>query len=266
MMERVKTVLFTEQLKTSGSYPCKFACDNGKVYIVKHSENGKNSRELINEWFGSAFAMLCGVAVPPTAVVEIMPDSIPIDFDFQRMIPRGIGFGSEMLIDSKNINEFLFRKQDLSKFAIPEQLLRIIIFDVWLHNNDRTVNNQNVLVYQTNKRLSLYAIDHTRIFNDFQYPMLRRDDILNEPPTLYDTLLPYKITIHARQSLALFFEPILEEILQEIITIPQSKIEELFSTLPVEYSLSNDEQDILLQYITKRQHLLGDFLTELVRE
>ncbi len=236
------------------------------MYIVKHSENGSKHRELVNEWFGSAFALLCGVAVPPTAVVEITPNSIPTDFDFQRMIPRGIGFGSEMLIDSKNINEFLFKERDLSKFAIPEQLLRIIIFDVWLHNNDRTVNNQNVLVHQKNKRLSLCAIDHTRIFNGYSYPMLLRSEYRDECPTLYDTLLPYDVTIQVRQLLALFFERILEEILQEIVTIPQSKIEEIFSTLPVEYGLSNDEQDILLHYITKRQHLLGDFLTELVRE
>lgn len=266
MKSYIKTVIFQSQVQTLGSYPSKFLCDNGKVYIVKHSENGRVRRELINEWLGTSIAELCGVFVPPSCVVDIMPESVPIDTVFERMRPSGIGFGSELLPLSTNINDVLFRERDFSKFALAEQLIRIIALDIWLHNNDRTINNPNVLVHQEQATMRLYAIDHARIFNGFSYDSLARLEIINESPTLFDTLLLYSTTRKAQKILGLFFEPMLEKIVQVIQAIPEHSIERIFSVLPPEYSINSSEQEIIFQYLIQRQQRLGDFFTDLVRE
>lgn len=80
------------------------------------------------------------------------------------------------LFRDKNFRDKLINKSDF---------LKIALFDIWLANEDRNYNNNNLLLhYAKDNRLSFYAIDHVAIFNssflDYGIQSLTEDDsILN---------------------------------------------------------------------------------------
>lgn len=98
-------------------------------------------------------------------------------------------FGSLFLKNTKELDlTFISSFKEKSfrdKILVKSDFLKIALFDIWLANEDRNYNNNNLLLhYAKDNSLSFYAIDHVLIFNsssfDYGISLLTADDsILN---------------------------------------------------------------------------------------
>lgn len=83
-------------------------------------------------------------------------------FDFENKL----FFGVERLeaTELELYNSILKNKADYNKYANPCDLLKIGIFDKWIGNNDRRVENPNILLTYDSGYFDFVAIDHTEAF------------------------------------------------------------------------------------------------------
>lgn len=61
-------------------------------------------------------------------------------------------------------NSVLKNKADYKKYSKPTDLIKIGIFDRWIGNNDRRVENPNILLTYDGNQFNFVAIDHTEAF------------------------------------------------------------------------------------------------------
>lgn len=96
-MRDVKTTFFIEEIKTNGSFPCKFGCNDGTTYFVKHSNYGYRTRQLSNEWIIGHLSRIVGLPISDFSIVTIMDEVIDHRIRFSGGRPKGLGFGSKLL-------------------------------------------------------------------------------------------------------------------------------------------------------------------------
>lgn len=139
-----------------------FLCrgDNGKQYFVKASGAGR--RALIAEWISGKVGSEIGLPIPPFEKVDISPDLIRFSArDDIHDLGAGIGFASERV---ENVDElsYVFIEQ-----VEPELRARILLFDWWIRNGDRTLTenggNPNLLWQHLTRKLSV--IDQNLAFD-----------------------------------------------------------------------------------------------------
>jgi hypothetical protein len=166
-MKRVETLFFKRHIETMGSYPSEFECGDGETYIVKHRENGVKREELIKEAIASRLLKKLEIPTPDVAAVEIISEAVPREFVFIRHRPTGIGFGSKKIHRSRSVTkETLFNVAGMRMFDAPETLIGICLFDIWVFNADRSLNNPNLIIEEVaGKKMRLVAIDHSALFS-----------------------------------------------------------------------------------------------------
>jgi hypothetical protein len=89
-------------------------------------------------------------------------DSRYDSFDFENKL----FFGVERLdaIELELYNSVLKNKTDYKKYSNPTDLIKIGIFDKWIGNNDRRIENPNILLTYDGNQFNFVAIDHTEAF------------------------------------------------------------------------------------------------------
>lgn len=154
---------------TAGSSPLLVSCDDFNDWVCKYD---KFPKYLFNELVASEFAKLWNINTPETALIIVKKDHIPFD-KFPQLQPAYFEkecFGSLYLKNTKEIDlSFipLFREKSFrDKIQQKSDFLKIALFDLWLANEDRNLNNFNLLLhYSPNNMYFFYAIDHVNIFN-----------------------------------------------------------------------------------------------------
>lgn len=143
-----------------------FLCrsENGDEYIVKGL--GSTRRSQISEWICGNLAKILGLPIADFSFVEISSELWEELPDHFRNLGSGIAFGSKKVAGVNWLERF--NAQDIS-----EDLQRkLIAFDLWIKNMDRTLNNPNLLYQAQNK--TLVIIDHNQAFD----PQFNLDDFL----------------------------------------------------------------------------------------
>lgn len=265
LVRYVKTVRHAELYQTTGSNPSRFDCNDGRSYIVKDSHGGRRRRHLINEWLGADIASLAGIGIAPCAVVEIHPDSVPDDIPFPYFRPSGFGFGSEMLRGTKNINDVEFQHIRRYDDSLLRQFCTLVLFDIWLYNNDRTANNTNALFQETPSGIRLIAIDHAALFEDYDYQTLTQPTVKDNAPTLEDTLLYMTFVADLIRKNPLNARMQAEECIRGVEALPESVLAECIGNIPPEFSVKPGEYDYILEYILHRQFLVRQWFSDLIR-
>ena len=190
LIKRVLTEIFQKEFETRGSFPSLFDCNDGFRYIVKHSQQGRNYKHLINELIAVQLAKIINLPVPEFALINIKQNILPNDYIFSSGKPSGIGFGSQFLSGSiKAVTgiETIITFSKSKKNEIIEDLIKICAFDVWLRNTDCSVNNPNLLLQEAGNVIRLYAIDHSSIFSELNYLNLSRE--IDEIPAIGENLI-----------------------------------------------------------------------------
>ncbi|KAF0152213.1 MAG: hypothetical protein FD143_1310 [Ignavibacteria bacterium] len=254
VIKRVKTEIFQQEYETRGSYPSLFDCSDGNRYVVKHSQQERNYRHLINEFVASQLSQLVNISTPEPAFIEIKQNILPNDYKYSSGKPSGLGFGSQFLFGTvKSVTnvEFIINLTKHKNDEIVEDLIKICAFDIWLRNADRVINNPNLLVQEVGKRIRLFAIDHSSIFSELNYLVIEKE--IDELPSVGENLIDGELFSHLYYRYGLFFGKVKKEICRAILNVSEMDIENIIDNIPIEWKISIEEKKAISNFINKRK-------------
>lgn len=157
MIRTVKATRYVTPLREGGSLPAIVEADDDGLYVVKFRGAGQGPRALIAELMAGEIGRTLGLPVPEIVFVELdaalgrnEPDS-----EIKALLDNSIGLnlGLDFLPGA-----IAYDPADRRPGAQPDAALasRIVWFDAYVSNVDRTARNTNMLLWH--KRL--YLIDH----------------------------------------------------------------------------------------------------------
>ncbi len=265
-MRRVKTERFIRQIETQGSVPSIFECSDGETWYIKHI--GNNRLHVINELIGASLLQFLDLPTPEMALVEVVPETV-IDEKFDRKPPQGLAFGSRQLKgQSKSLDKGdLFQHQEMCKFAAPQALIGIVLFDIWVYNTDRGPHNPNVLIEEVGKdSCHLVAIDHAMIFEGKEYCGL--DSSRNSlPPTIEESLISHPLYRDVYDSFGLFSSDEADRVLGRIENGTESELHDILKVIPDEWEVKETEKEsIIKHYLLPRKNLVRSFYQQLLED
>lgn len=261
----ISTKWFKKEAKTGGSHPCLFYCDDGNFYFVKYHDN----RKLINEFIGAQLLKLLDINVPDWALVQINPNSIMPDTRFFGRAPSGIGFGSKEFTSFRDFYDLMSPKGKGTKqfiLDIRRTFLQIVLFDIWVRNCDRTINNTNLLIVLNEKEsYQLYAIDHADILAQLDYMSLSLEKETDIP--IEDTLI-YRNSFfkNIETSYGLFFDEEIDRLVQEIKNIDEDTIINILNLVPESWSLNNEGKRSIIDFLIFRKDITKEQFYKLLKE
>jgi len=146
---------YVQPLREGGSLPAVVDTHGGGMFVVKFRGAGQGVKALIAELIVGQLAHAAGLPTPEIALIDI-PDSFgrsEPDPEIQDLLraSHGTNFGARYLDGAFN-----FDANAASDLVSPELAARIVWFDAFVSNPDRTHRNPNLMVCG---RLP-YLIDH----------------------------------------------------------------------------------------------------------
>ncbi len=143
MLRRVSATRYVVPLREGGSLPAVVEADDGLAYVVKFRGAGQGPRALVAEVVAGSLGRALGLRVPELAIVELDP-----------VVGRSEGDPEiqELLVASAGDNVGLVLLAGALGFdpaARPEvdavEAARVVAFDAFVQNVDRTAKNTNLL-------------------------------------------------------------------------------------------------------------------------
>ena len=156
-LRNVKTVTairYLTPLREGGSLPAIVEADDGELYVMKFVGAGQGAKALIAELVAGEIARILGLQVPEIVFIELDPAmgrSEP-DAEIQDLLKAsaGLNLGLRYLPEAFAFNVLLKPPPE------PNLASRIVWFDAYVTNVDRTSRNVNLLLWQE----GLWLIDH----------------------------------------------------------------------------------------------------------
>ncbi len=146
---------YIQPLREGGSLPAVVDTHGGGMFVTKFRGAGQGVKALIAELIVGQLAQAAGLPTPEIALIEI-PDSFgrtEPDPEIQDLLraSHGVNFGARYLDGAFN-----FDANAASDLISPELAARIVWFDSFVSNPDRTHRNPNLMVCERKP----YLIDH----------------------------------------------------------------------------------------------------------
>jgi hypothetical protein len=153
-LPRLSALQYVQPLREGGSLPAVVVTDDG-MYVVKFRGAGQGPRALIAEIIAGLIARPLDLPIPDLALVET-PDLFgraEPDPEIQDLLRASVGMNVGLrYLDGA----FNFAAAPASDVMDPALAARVVWFDAFLTNPDRTPRNVNILVW----RRRPYLIDH----------------------------------------------------------------------------------------------------------
>lgn len=146
---------YVQPLREGGSLPAVVEAEGGELLVVKFRGAGQGAKALVAELIAGLLARALGLPTPELAIVEVPPlfgRSEP-DPEIQDLLrgSHGINVGARYLDGAFN-----FDPAAAGEFISAELAARIVWFDAFLTNPDRTHRNPNILIWERRP----WLIDH----------------------------------------------------------------------------------------------------------
>lgn len=155
-LESIET--YIEILNTSQK-PFKLRLSDSNVYCCKYPTYN-TSEFLLKEYLGSRFCNYLNIDSPSIVSAELKQEHITESKIMNASFDSCLCFRW-----LKNVNEISrLSKFDKRKIKDRLQLLRILLFDLWILNTDRNSFNPNLLIKRDGNSDSFIAIDHGMAF------------------------------------------------------------------------------------------------------
>jgi hypothetical protein len=150
----VAAARYVTPLREGGSLPAIVEADDGRLYVVKFRGAGQGSRALVAEVIAGELGRALGLRVPALALVELDPALARTERDpeIQHLLraSAGLNLGLAYVPGAVGFDP-------AARVAIAGALAsRIVIFDAFVTNVDRTARNPNLLWAEG----ELWLIDH----------------------------------------------------------------------------------------------------------
>src|SRR4051794_40327324 len=152
-LRTVTATRYVTPLREGGSLPAIIEADDDGLYVIKFRGAGQGQKALIAELVSGEVGRALGLPVPEIVLVELDPilAQTEPDPEIQELIraSAGLNLALDYLPGSVTFDPLFF---------VPDELLasRIVWFDAFVTNVDRTPRNTNLLVWHKKLRL----IDH----------------------------------------------------------------------------------------------------------
>ncbi|WP_283592762.1 HipA family kinase [Paraclostridium bifermentans] len=162
MVKEVSEVF--EKTDSGATDPLVGTIDN-KQAIIKVSRNTYGPRVLVNEFVCLRLAQILELPIPRGGI-GIIDNSTDVEqlLDYEIALPdiEGLCFYSEK---SEKVLEFIdLSPQLVEKLSNRNYIIRVILFDHFIHNKDR--HDGNILLsYSNSTNLKFSIIDHSHVFN-----------------------------------------------------------------------------------------------------
>ena len=136
---------YVQPLREGGSLPAVVDTHDGGMFVAKFRGAGQGVKALIAEIVVALLAREAGLPTPDIAMIEVLEEfgrGEP-DPEIQDLLraSHGLNFGARYLDGAFN-----FDANAASDFISPELAARIVWFDAFVSNPDRTHRNPNLMV------------------------------------------------------------------------------------------------------------------------
>jgi hypothetical protein len=149
----VHVTRYVTPLREGGSLPAIVEADDDGLYVLKFRGAGQGPRALIAELVAGAFGQICGLPIPEIVFVDLDADLARTEPDpeIHALIhdSAGLNFALDYLPGSATYDPVVMQiDADLAS--------RIVWFDAFVSNVDRTPRNTNILLWHRQP----WLIDH----------------------------------------------------------------------------------------------------------
>jgi hypothetical protein len=153
-MRTVRAARYVLPLREGGSVPALVEGDDLGLYVVKLRGSGQGTKALIAELLAGELARAAGLHVPEIVVVDLDRALAASEPDPEIAEPleasAGLNLGLDYLPGSLGFDPIASPSPD------PDTASRVVLFDGFVTNVDRTPRNPNLLVWHSR----LWLIDH----------------------------------------------------------------------------------------------------------
>jgi len=168
-MHTLKSIQTANLQYDTGDKPLLLLCSDMQDYVCKYALNG-DARNLVCEYISASFLKVWELPVPEFCFVEVDYEHVK-HLGLQKRYFERTCFGSRYNRYLVELTQFT-DEPDLKRFAgfaaNKLNLLKIALFDIWIANEDRNLNNMNMMVDVQNN-YNLVPIDHGAVFNFRQF-------------------------------------------------------------------------------------------------
>jgi hypothetical protein len=250
---------YLQPLREGGSLPAVVDTDGGGLFVVKFRGAGQGAKALVAELIVGMLARALGLPVPNLALIEVptaFGRSEP-DPEIQDVLraSHGVNVGLRYLDGAFNYDNTAAGELVSADFAT-----RLVWFDAYVTNPDRTHRNPNVLIWERRPWLidhgaALYAhhdwdaVDEARLHTHF--PRIREHVLLERSANLE--------AIDAELAATLS-----DECIGDVLAkVPDELL--LDRTRPQEFATADDARARYWDYLTTRRDEPRAFVHEAVR-
>jgi hypothetical protein len=153
-LRTVRATRYVTPLREGGSLPAIVEADDDGLYVVKFRGAGQGPRALIAELVAGELGRHLGLPVPEIVFIELDPafGRNEGDFEIKALLDNsaGLNVGLDFLPGSIAYDPVAPHRPG------PDLASRIVWFDAYVTNVDRTPRNTNLLLWHR----QLYMIDH----------------------------------------------------------------------------------------------------------
>ncbi len=153
-LRTVRATRYLQPLKQGGSVPALVEGEDDGIYVVKLRGAGQGEKALIADLVAGELARALGLAVPEIVLVDLDRAIADAEPDPELCLPlersAGLNLGLDFLPGSVTYDPLVGPHPDRDDAA------RIVLFDAFVANVDRTPRNANLLTWQRRT----WLIDH----------------------------------------------------------------------------------------------------------
>ena len=252
-MRTVNTTRYVTPLREGGSLPAIIEADDDGMYVLKFRGAGQGTKALIAELIAGELARAAGLLVPELVFVNLDPEIAKTEPDpeIQDLIRAsgGVNLGLDYLPGSVMFDP-VADKPDV------ELASRIVWFDAYVTNLDRTPRNANMLMWHRR----LWLIDHGAALY-FHHAWKDMDQRSKDPFTLIKEhiLLPFANGLEAADEA--MTAAISEEVIKSVVDlVPDDWMKD---NSP--FGTPAENRQAYIEYLTRRLDSPRKFVEEAIR-
>jgi hypothetical protein len=242
-----------EQIIETSRNPIRVEANDLNTYLCKHVKE-PIANILFNEFIAHFFLQTWNIIVPDAVFIEVKREHIMNEIlsgliQYENFKKTCIGF--EYLTYAQNLSEIDLgiNKNRLGKQNLinKEDLLRILLFDIWVSNEDRNSNNYNLLLNPEKEGNRIIPIDHEFIFNSNSlergvYQINDYDSLVTT--SLFKSLFPKQ----NKKKIVILADQIIEEFFNYVKDCSHT-IDNVFQQVPNEWNIDKQLKDKKLKQI-----------------
>ena len=252
-MRTVNAARYVTPLREGGSLPAIIEADDDGMYVLKFRGAGQGTKALIAELIAGELARAAGFLVPELVLVNLDPEIAKTEPDpeIQDLIRAsgGVNLGLDYLPGSVMFDPVADKPDtDLAS--------RIVWFDAYVTNVDRTPRNANMLMWHR----KLWLIDHGAALY-FHHTWTDMDRRTKDPFALVKEhiLLPFAGALEAADEA--MTAAISEDVIKHVVSlVPDDWLHE-----HPQFTSTTEHRQAYVEYLTRRLEEPRNFVEEAIR-